>query len=222
MKLSDTKITVCQHANESFKDVLSLVSDNNRKYCEKFETDYITSSENFLPSTIIHFNSIFYQRYFLLQKLMKENPSTEWFFYLDADAIFINHNIDLRIFPLLSSDNAFFIACSADEKRKFNSYWNINTGIFFVKNSVEGRKFIDWVVGFCLHCSGRIVDQPFIQNSIKENPLMADDFSYFPNTAFNHNGKFIYHACEKSSCDTDINLSIFYKMNTLKEKLKTL
>jgi hypothetical protein len=208
---------VFQHINKDFLPVLNAVKDNNNAYCQKWGVRYLTIDTSYIPEHY-HKNRIYWERFFILQKLMVQKD--DWVFYLDADAAFINHDIDIKQIPLLAPEESKFLACCTPwDKRNMN--WDINTGIFFIKNDVKGKEMIDELAKYCHSTRGSFVDQDYIQNRIRQDPNgYGRLFAVFPHSAFNHNGNFIYHACEVSTCRDSVEMSVAYKVKALNDKIE--
>jgi hypothetical protein len=82
------------------------------------------------------------------------------------------------------------------------------------------RIWLDEILKICTETNGQHVDQPIMQQMLKQNHLgLADKTSFFPSTAFNsQEGNFIYHACGPSTCHTEN--AIEQKVKILSQKVK--
>lgn len=126
---------------EDIFDIGNLTTQNKHDYCEKYSYklfEFTSRSEldlskkvsqpRFLPNLII---GIGWSKIKLLIDLLENNKDIDWFFWIDADALFMNFNIKLEDFI---SDKAFFIV-----GRDCNG---INVGTFFIKNCQKSIEFL--------------------------------------------------------------------------------
>lgn len=218
---NEINITVIQHSDEKFLPVFNCVKENNESYCKRHGFGFVTPFGDMVPKEIAHKNRVYWNKLFFLQNLLKEESSYDkWFFLLDGDAAFIDHNINLKLFPYLSPPDRDFIACNVYVNDMSWISWNINAGILFIKSSVYMRGWLDDILKICKDSGGAHADQPIIQEMLRNNYLkLADKTSFFPSTAFNsQEGNFVYHACGPSTCH--IGNAIEEKVNILSQKIK--
>ena len=70
-----------------------------------------------------------------IRDYLNSNPSVEWVWWLDIDTIITNFHV--RIEDRI--DNTYHFIISKDLN-------GINAGSFFIRNSPEGRNFLDWMI----------------------------------------------------------------------------
>ena len=122
--------SIVPDAGNVIKRLAALTTSNHQEYCDKRGYEYLHFDETYdwdltwgMP----------WQKIFLFDSLLndKQYEDTDWFFWMDTDALFMNYNITLES---LVDDWSFFSVC-----RDCNG---INVGTFFLKNSDEGREFV--------------------------------------------------------------------------------
>ena len=221
--MRDINITVIQHSDEKYLPVLNCVKDNNLEYCQKHNFKYDTPIGDCVPKDVTEKNRVYWNKFFYLKSLLEKDDDYEnWYFLLDCDATFTDHNIDLRIFPYLSPPDRDFIACNVYVNDMSWISWNINAGILFIKNSPYMRRWLTQILDICKQTNGAHIDQPVIQQMLRENYMgLADKTSFFPSTAFNsEEGNFIYHACGPTTCHFEN--AIEQKVKILGEKINNI
>ena len=114
-------------------DFIMMHNSNVKKYCEKWGYDFVFESEN--KTTI----SPYWYKIFLVNNLLKTDKY-DYVFWMDSDTIINNFNIDLGEDILNKYDSDIFIA--SDNIR----YDVTNAGLFIVRNSQTGKKFVEDLV----------------------------------------------------------------------------
>lgn len=102
---------------------------NGLKYCETWNYPYVVidDCEGMVPGFCKMEN---------LLAICNENPEVEWIFWKDCDSLITNFSIKLE--DLVDNDYHFLIG----------TYWNgINSGMHMVRNSPEGRGYLEMIVG---------------------------------------------------------------------------
>ena len=117
-------------AAEGAKRLANMTNPNHTEYCDTRGYELLHFDE--------HYNwdikwECGWQKIFLFDELLNDSKyeDTEWFFWIDTDAIFMNYNTKLES---LVDDWSFFSVC-----RDCNG---INVGTFFIKNCDRSREFI--------------------------------------------------------------------------------
>jgi hypothetical protein len=124
-------------------------------------------------------------------------------------------DFDLNIFPNLIPNHKEFIVCDTDQNYS-DKFWNVNTGVFFCKNTSYMLEIITDIVNIAIE-NDFFVEQPIFQQMLYLNyKKLSDKTAIFPSTAFNHEGKFLYHACNFSTLDMDFKKAIEEKTKFLK------
>lgn len=222
------KITAYTLFDENFKSIADIVIPNNKKYFDSHKIQFNVYDKNldeFVPSKIVGRYKKYWIKIFILKQLL-EKADSEWIFFIDTDAAIIDHSIPLQLFINLSKPTKEFIACETDGDFDCK-YWNINTGVFFIKNSEYTKSIINFFIKVLEQngCESNTFscEQPLIQEMLRENIFdFSKKASIFPSNSFNHDGNFIYHPCIHSTLDMDFQSAIIKKEKILSEKLKTL
>jgi hypothetical protein len=127
---------------EEIEDLGVLTSENKKNYAKRHGYKFIEFTKlNQLDLSKTTVEQGFFSKFFvaicwakiaILRKALIENPEVEWFFWIDADAIFMNYHIKLEN---LVSEKAFFIV-----GRDCNG---INLGTCFVRNCQRSHDFLE-------------------------------------------------------------------------------
>lgn len=219
------KITAYTLFDENFKSIADVTIPNNKKYFELYNIKFHVYNENLdklIPSNITGKYRKYWIKIFILKELLRTEDS-DWIFFIDTDAAVIDHTIPLELFINLSKPNKEFIVCETDQF--FHSkYWNVNTGVFFVKNSEYMKSIVNFLIKVIEDntCENSLnCEQPLIQEMLKLN---ISDFSnrasVFPSHAFNHDGNFIYHPCIFSTLDMKFEDAVAEKHKLLSTKIQ--
>ena len=115
------------------EEYIDLHNKNIKKYCDKWGYKYLHVKKN--DSGI----SPYWYKVFLVNDLIKTDEY-DYVFWMDSDTIINNFNIDLGEDILDKYDSDIFVASDNIKYDVFNS------GLFIVRNSEIGRKFMDdWI-----------------------------------------------------------------------------
>ena len=130
---------------DNLKELVELTWYKNKKlYCEKHDYKYhlLDSTERFDDNDNFQYDKLGYlpKEYYGhvytkvngIQKLLYNYPEYSWLMWCDADTLITNFNTKIESFL---DDKYHFIIASV-----FNG---INAGIFCIRNSKEGRAYID-------------------------------------------------------------------------------
>lgn len=121
------------------EEYIDLHNKNMKKYCDKYGYDYIHISEN---TTGI---SPYWYKVFLVKDLFEKNY--DYVFWLDSDTAIMNFNIDLGEDILDKYDSDIFVG---SDNIKYDV---VNAGLFIIRNSEIGKKFIDdWIDAYKPYC----------------------------------------------------------------------
>jgi hypothetical protein len=113
----------------------------------------------------------------ILIDLLEKDKDTDWFFWIDADAVFMNHH--KRLDQFISNDPSTFFIVGKDCN-------GINVGTFFLKNCPQSLEFLKelWQIG--PKVGGWIEESEQGQLSILgQSEKYAKGFSIVRNTEFN-------------------------------------
>lgn len=212
-------ITAFSSFDENFKIIQEIVEPINKKYFEKYEIKYLSFCENlnnFSSEKMSNKNKKYWTKIFILKNLLETDVGADWFFLLDSDVVVLNDKLDLNFFPNLVEQNKEFLVCETNQEYK-TKFWNVNTGVFFCKNSSYMKGIINDILSYAID-NDFFVEQPIFQNMLLNNyKQLSDKTAIFPSHAFNHEGLFIHHACNFSTLDMDFNTAIQKKAEFLKK-----
>jgi hypothetical protein len=115
------------------EEYVKMHNDNIKKYCDKWGYEYILEKKRNIDI------SPYWYKVFLVRDILN-TEKYDYIFWMDSDVIINNFNIDLGEDILHKYDSDIFVA--SDNTR----YDIVNSGLFIVKNSKTGKKFLDdWI-----------------------------------------------------------------------------
>jgi hypothetical protein len=206
------KVICVSNYEDDFTNIYDIVYPHNKVYFDRHGIDYRvvkTSSNETMQKK-------YWEKIFLIKQCLEEKTH-DWIFLLDIDAIVINQSIDIRNIISMSRDNCDLILChtNCDPRER---YWNINSGVILIKNSEYSMNIINEMIK---QAPSAICEQPLIQSMLKYNHNnILEHAEIFPAEAFNHEGKFIYHACNISSTNGNLKDQIKLKEEALRNIIK--
>lgn len=224
------KIVAFQVCDNNFKEILDVTYPVNRDYFKKYNIDFVLhneSSDSIIPESITGEKRGYWKKMFILDSLFDINSDADWFLFIDADAVFLRSDFDLRLFIDLSEIHKEFIVCETNQGYS-DKFWNVNTGVFFWKNTPYMRSILHEILKVCRDTNASLeksvfgsCEQPVVQNFLYHNYMgFSDKASIFPSHSFNHDGSFIYHACNFSTLDMNPKDAIMNKAKLLKSILQ--
>jgi glycosyltransferase involved in cell wall biosynthesis len=124
------KMAIVSIFNQRHQDLADLTwYDNKVKYAEKHGYLAVAKTDNF-SSEQVHFDKFIH-----LLDVMKNNPTIDWVWWLDNDAMITN--FDIRIEDLV--DNDYHVIMPTDVAA-------LNTGSFIVRNSAQAREWLEFLL----------------------------------------------------------------------------
>ena len=209
-----SNVAMCVYFDKAFKDTQQIVETINKRYCKKHNIKYITQYDGVNLSSYSGKYKDYYHKFFLARDVLATNDF-DYVFMLDADAVVLDHDIDIRIFTKMTDKD--IMICAAEDGKDDIS-WNVNTGSIIFSNN---KKVITFLMSYFQGASTNnyeLNDQDLFQFMMKAK--MTDIVSVFPSKAFNGQGQFIYHACNHSTLYEDVETAINKKNDTLKKVIK--
>lgn len=209
------KLVCISNYNDSFDNIYNIVYPHNKSYFDKYNIDYrvIKTSNNEILS------KKYWGKIFLVRQLLEEKTH-DWIFLLDIDAVVIDNSIDIRSIIHMSRESADILIChtNCDPRER---YWNINIGSVFFKTSAYSLDIINDMIRQGSETEFACYEQPILQRMLKYNHNdILNHTEIFPAEAFNHKGRFIYHACNISSTHGNILDQIKLKEEALRNIIK--
>ena len=128
-------IAVCSLATNNIRtrNYIDYVLDGQKKYCESYGYDYINYEYLIDESIPAQWNKIL-----IIKKIL---PHYDWIMWIDADAIIMNHNVKLES---IIDNNYDLIVNKVYCSELFpKSKYNINTGVFLIRNCDWSIDFLD-------------------------------------------------------------------------------
>jgi hypothetical protein len=111
--------------------------DNKLLYAEMHGYKVFCRTDNFVPGV-----GIGYQKIHFIKELMVTNPDVEWFWWTGTDTMITN--FATRIEDRILSDYHFIVSVDVN---------GINADSFLVRNTTEGRAYIDHLLELEAECS---------------------------------------------------------------------
>lgn len=128
-KKSSQKIAVVSIFNNNHKSLADITWVNKVNYCKKHNYLAIAKTENFSPEQV-HFDKFIH-----ILDVMNKHPDVDWVWWIDNDAMITNFNQKLENLV----DNDYHVIMGTDIAA-------LNTGSFIVKNSPEGRGWLNFLL----------------------------------------------------------------------------
>jgi hypothetical protein len=209
------KVICVSNYEDDFTNIYNIVYPHNKVYFDRHEIDYRvvkTSSNETMQKK-------YWEKIFLIKQCLEEKTH-DWIFLLDIDAIIIDQNIDIRNIINMSRGKADMLLChtNCDPRER---YWNINIGSVIFKNSSYSLGIINEMIQQGKNTEFLSYEQPILQRMLKYNHNnILEHAEIFPAEAFNHEGKFIYHACNISSTNGNLKDQIKLKEEALRNIIK--
>jgi len=181
---------------------------NKLPYCIKHGYPLLVKDDNFRN---IH---IGFEKAYLIQTAFNDYPDCEWVFFSECDTFITN--MDIKLEDLIHGENKH-VVITADIN-------GINAGSFFVKNSAEGKGFINDMIdniGKFEH------EQAFIIDSYFGSKKHTDIIALYPQKKFNSYDYYLYGSTFPTGLDYFGNngrwepgdFIIHFVARTLKERL---
>jgi hypothetical protein len=206
------KLICISNYEDDFTNIYNIVYPHNKVYFDKHGIDYrVVKTSSNEP-----INKKYWEKIFLIKQCLEEKTH-DWIFLMDIDAIVLNQSIDVRNIISMSRENCDLILChtNCDPRER---YWNINSGVILIKNSEYSMNIVNEMI---MQASSAICEQPIIQSMLRYNHNnILEHAEIFPSEAFNHEGKFIYHACNISSTNGNLKDQIKLKEEVLRNLIK--
>jgi hypothetical protein len=217
--MKNYKITSFSTFDKNFRSIQNIVEPKNKKYFQLHGINYLSFCENlekYSSSKMSEKNKKYWTKIFILKDLLNTDRESDWFFLLDSDAVILEEKIDLNIFPNLAEPSKHLLVCETNQVYS-SKFWNVNTGVFFCKNSEYMKEIINDIINIAIE-NDFFVEQPIFQQMLAQNYKgLSDKTAIFPSHAFNHEGVFLYHACNFSTLEMDFETAISRKADFLKK-----
>lgn len=157
------KIAFFTEYGSNYNDIAGETVPVMRRYCEKHGYDF---HQLLLQGTG---NEYYYQKHIYIRRLF--NDGYDWVFYLDVDALVMNHDIDLFREFIGGTYCSLIIT----------NHVELNGGAIIMGNSYAGRCVND----FILHCRDLFPNEQNVINYFKDCPLFSDNMKVVDHPAFN-------------------------------------
>lgn len=127
------KIGILTIYNKDFLDIANITKFHNKQYAQK---------NNYPFFDIYELDDFSYEK--KQEAILRYLPEVDWMFYIDVDALIMNHKIKLEEF--VKNKNSDFIAGHGLTWDKGNI---VNPGVFFIKNSEWSVNFLNKIIDLC-------------------------------------------------------------------------
>lgn len=220
-----SKIFAFSNCDDNFKKIQELTCNHNKKYFSKHNIEYEIYLNNLQDSIFANKNNATqyhcYIKFLKLQELMYNRNDIDYFFVFDSDIIICDFNIDIRIFPKLSSKSLLVCSvldCSVD------MFWNVNAGSIIIRNCEVGKQIINNYLKIAKYYNYDINDQVLLQTMLRQDDYIQKNTAVFPHDAFNHGNIecFLYHECGISTSNRDLQYCLSNKYDRLKTAIDKL
>lgn len=162
------ELTLLMQYNAVFAPVGDITSARNRAYCLRHGFSFGLSIGE--PESGVH---PVYGKIELLRSQLLTSRS-DWFLWMDADAVILNQELDARAFL----DEAFDLIISNDCN-------GLNSGVFFIRNSPWSRALIESVYALRRVMPNETMAEQNAMRALLSIPSMATHVKYAEQTDFN-------------------------------------
>ena len=214
--MSSKIVTVCTY-NKTYEEVYALVYPHNKKYFSRYNIEYtpvFIECENDVAKNC-------YKKFEMVNDIINLRSDIDYVYAMDMDIVICNFNIDLRNIISLSKKDLLFcsvLECSPD------MYWNINAGSIIIKNSDNGKYWMNEYMSIAKSHNFSINDQLLWQQLLRNNDDIRQCAAVFPANVFNAGGKdfFLHHELSASSTIMPSEEACKKKISILKDTIGTL
>jgi mannan polymerase II complex MNN10 subunit len=115
----------------NFNCLAELTLDKNKKiYCEKHNYPLLVKTDNWknIP--------IGFEKAFLIFDAFKKYSNCDWVFFSECDTLITN--MDIKLENIIKNEQKHFVITT--------DLNGINAGSFFVRNSLEGKEFLIYMI----------------------------------------------------------------------------
>jgi hypothetical protein len=211
--------------DENFLSIKNIVEPNNIQYFKKHNIEYISYYGDF--DSIVKIDSgetvcvgkerNYWTKMILVHETLLNNDH-DWIIMIDADCLMCDHTVDLRTIIKMAAPDKELLFCHIGDP--LTNYWNINNGVFFVKNTQTTKDLFKDLISFAFNDQFNIDDQSVVQRMLKDDiDGIRKITEIFPSHTFNHGGNIIFHACGINSHHGDFKMALLEKERVLKSVL---
>jgi len=170
----ESKIVFTSLHNFDYEVLAELTLHKNKKiYCEKHGYPLVFKNDNW------HNICIGFEKAYVIKDAFEKHPLCEWVFMAECDTLITNMNIKLE--DILKDEKKHVVVTSDCN--------GINAGNFFVRNTIEGKEFIQSMID---SISAYPHEQAFIIDSYFGSKKYTDIMSMYPQKIFNSYDYYIY------------------------------
>ncbi|KAI8914571.1 hypothetical protein EDD86DRAFT_244757 [Gorgonomyces haynaldii] len=161
---------------DSYKSIVYLTIENLVKYSQRHTYPFFFLNDDVVTDLFDGFGNGYWAKLYILKHYLEANiGKIDWILYTDADVLIINQDIPLEAFIAPCANTHHFIGVVEPGHKSFDYYRDlIRSGFFMIRNSKEGRAFIDeWIASY---------------ETFKDiqNPEQSALENFFGNTEYHH------------------------------------
>jgi hypothetical protein len=178
------KIVFTSFHDLNYTSLAKTTLDNNKvPYCIKHGYPLIVKTDNWHATPLMG-----YEKAFVIQTAFADYPDCEWVFFSECDTFITN--MDIKLEDIIKDEQKHFVITTDIN--------GINAGSFFVRNTVEGRGYIQAMIDSI----GRFAhEQAFIIDSYFGSRTHTDIISLYPQRIFNSYDYYIWGDAYPSGLD---------------------
>jgi hypothetical protein len=189
-----SRMLIFQSSDRAYRSLLAVTSKVNIEYARRHGYAYCKCVGNLAPTP----KTANFNRYYIIRQLIRTHRFW-WAFFLDADALIVDHTRRLEDVVALSP-RRMLIACRGED----HGPYDINIGVFFVNLSHPyalnmAQYVIDRCEQPCQTPSGWLSDQQFVHRWLNEHADASGEIPFLTRYAgedasrFNYEGDFVHH-----------------------------
>lgn len=145
--MDSNSVVVVQSCDHRYAEFMGLAMEINQEYSKRQGYEYCRAIGNLSPIA----NTSNFNRYYLLRQQIQAG-SHDWAFWIDADALIVDHTVSLHSL-IDRSPEKLLIACRGSQ---FGDH-DINNGVFLLNLR---HPLALKLVQHCIACCERLVDDP--------------------------------------------------------------
>jgi hypothetical protein len=175
--------------DKNYAEMAELTLANKQEYCAKHGYELFAKTDNFSDGRHIYCDKI---RHNL--SILENNPTIEWIWWLDCDAVITN--FDIKIEEWCDSNYDFIITLDR---------YALNNGSYFIKNSNLGKQFLRDVLNLeDTFLDDKWPDQQPMISLLEYSEIYRNMTKFHPQRSFNSYDYDFYHHDHGNTHDWDL------------------
>lgn len=159
--------------NDKYKDLADITFNNKKNYCEKHNYPLLAKTDKWYNIPMG------FEKAFLIKDAFVKYPTCEWVFFSECDTMITN--MDIKLEDIIKNEDKHFVITTDIN--------GINAGSFFVRNSQQGKEFLQAMIYHIGKCNN---EQDFILYSYFISCNYKNIISLYPQKSFNSYDYYVF------------------------------